>query len=86
MNNFIKTYIWSLFLALVNLPRLLLAVLLFLLPGVLVGWLISLASPSSGDGVVVGIIALLASLYISHETRYRILVEKIWPDFNFRGD
>lgn len=71
---------------LVNLPRLLLVVFLVILPGALVVWLINLASPSSGDGVVVGIIALLVSLYVSHETRYRILVEKVWPDLNFRDD
>lgn len=74
------------FLVLVNLPRLLLVVFLIFLPGALVGWLINLTSPSFGDGTVVGIIALLASLYVSHETQYRVLIEKVWPDMGSRDD
>lgn len=84
--DFIKNYVLGVFLMLVNLPRLLLVVFLIFLPGALVGWFINLTSPSSGDGTVVGIIALLASLYVSHETRYRILIEKVCPDISFRDD
>lgn len=83
MSQFLKDYVAGGLLMLLNLPRILLSVALIILPGFMVGGLIYLVSPWNGDGDVIGLAALLTSIFVCTGTRYGALVDAMWPSDSF---
>lgn len=84
MGNFLKNYGLGFLLAVVYLPRIVLTAVLFLLPGVPVAYVLSVALPYDAQ-VLAGIAGLAVSIYAC-TTRWERILEAVWPDVMLRND